>query len=157
MSDVSVRNVAEDEWTALRDVRLASLAESPSAFTSTLESEQRHTPHEWRVRAGRKAIAWAGEHPVGTIGWSRHDDFTEVIGLWVHPDYRGQHVSDKLVDFVRGVPRPDGHELRLAVKKANAAALAFYRRIGFEMTQEEVHPEAGALVWMRDGQPDEIG
>ncbi|MHB8467972.1 MAG: GNAT family N-acetyltransferase [Acidimicrobiales bacterium] len=130
---------------------MAALTECPSAFLSTLDGERTDPENVWRRRASKRALAWVGDVPVGMIGWSPHDGFLEIIGLWVHPDYRGRGAADALVNFVRASIAANAMlELRLAVMATNERAAHFYRRVGFVVTHEHDHPAAGRLTWMKD-------
>ncbi len=67
-----VRRLDPAEWDLYRQVRLAALAESPEAFSSTLDREQELGEDRWRSRLGSAAtflawrLAWRAGDPVGT-------------------------------------------------------------------------------------------
>lgn len=60
-----IRPAAAADWAALREVRLAALAEAPYAFSSTLDREAGRPDQYWRDRAAARLqfIAWAGGQP----------------------------------------------------------------------------------------------
>lgn len=64
-----VRRAGPGDWAALRRVRLAALADSPSAFGSTLEHELTLSEGEWRRRTETAAtfLAWRGGEAVGLV------------------------------------------------------------------------------------------
>jgi len=64
---VEIRQAGPDDWAALRQVRLAALAEAPYAFGSTLDTEIDRPERHWRARIAGwpQFIAWAGAEPVG--------------------------------------------------------------------------------------------
>jgi ribosomal protein S18 acetylase RimI-like enzyme len=55
--------------------------------------------------------------------------------LYVHPRTQGAGLGRRLFDAVEAA-FPSGAPMRLEVFAANARALAFYRRLGFEVTPE---------------------
>ena len=138
-------------------VRLAALQESPTAFGSTYAKESKLTDADWLSRSNR----WTGEtaigylaidsdHPVGILMCTmdeRDPTRAEAISMWVAPTHRrrgvGQMLIDAIIDWCR---KKDVHTLTLMVTSSNAAALAFYRRLGFEMTGRiEPYPNDPAL------------
>jgi GNAT superfamily N-acetyltransferase len=134
-------------WQEYRRVRLASLADAPHAFSSTLERERGFADDEWRQRLGSQTaatfLAWQDGEPVGTATAKAEDpddeyavaDAWQLVGMWVAPDARGLGVSDALVEAVAGHARAQGAlALVLWVTDVNDRARNFYRRMGFLQT-----------------------
>jgi ribosomal protein S18 acetylase RimI-like enzyme len=146
----SVRRLVPGDWAALREVRLAALADAPYAFSSTLERELAFDEREWRTRIGQTAYvgAWAlgpgdgraGAPAGGLVGLA--GGFAEAAGwhlvsMWVSPRLRGQGVAGDLVTAVCELARADGAaQVALWVTEVNDRARAFYRRAGFRETGE---------------------
>ena len=144
----SVRSLVEDEWATFREIRLASLLDSPDAFGSTFGEESARGEAAWRDwTAGRwrggEAIVFVAElldKQIGTATGAAYDaepGFTYVYAMWVAPDARGAGVGRALLDEVetwaRG--RGSGH-LRLTVTATNDTARRFYEACGFHETGE---------------------
>jgi ribosomal protein S18 acetylase RimI-like enzyme len=157
------------DWAALRQVRLAALAEAPYAFSSTLDQEKGKTEDQWRARVQKypNFLAWQGGEPVGLAG-----GFAELpdgqpqdgrppvdqpgepgaagsrgwhlVSMWVSPQARGSGVAGQLVQAVCAAARADGAtRVRLWVTDSNPRAQAFYQRMGFHRTgaRQVVRPE----------------
>ena len=138
---MEVRATREDEWPALRKVRLASLQDSPEAFWSSYEEMVDQPETFWRQRAasGTLFLAWSRSgDPVGIAGGMRMDDRPEerhLISMWVSPEARGHGIARLLVDAVVDWARADGaQELSLWVVDGNERALRLYERLGFRLT-----------------------
>ena len=134
-----VRRLQPDEWQVLRDIRLTALADSPSAFASTLAREQAFTEANWRWRItnGCSVVATDSEHgePVGLAGGYLHDGVPELIAMWVRPASRGRGAAEQLVEAVAAWAREqEGARLTLWVVEGNARAERVYRRLGFAHT-----------------------
>lgn len=90
-----VRRARVDDWRELRDIRLAGLAEAPTAFASTLLREQEFSDDTWRGRiAGTPVfLALDGDRGVGTA--SCFDDpatgpgCLSLVAMYVLPSARG--------------------------------------------------------------------
>ncbi len=136
-----VRRTRDEQWQALRQVRLAALTDSPHAFASTLAREQAFDDDEWRRRAsGTCWLAWDGDRPVGTAALVPDDvaeDALQIVGMWVEPAARGTGVAAALVEAacvhaaVLGAP-----EVCLWVAEGNERACRAYARWGFTSTGE---------------------
>ncbi len=64
MQQIAISRVTPADWTRLRTLRLAALAESPEMFGSTLAREQAFDETEWRARAERPAAFIASRDDV---------------------------------------------------------------------------------------------
>jgi len=128
-----IKRVGERDWDQLRLVRLAALAESPSAFGSTLEREQLYDEKDWR-NWSRDVATFLAFHmgvPVGISGGVDGDraDERKLIAMWVHPDHRETGVASALLGAVQTWARDDeATRLTLWLTRANDAAANLYRR-----------------------------
>lgn len=137
---VTVRRIRPTDGALLRRVRLAALADTPSAFAKTHAEESTYADEEWSSRAS----AWAdGDEGVtffaevdgevrGLVGGHRPNG-AELVSMWVEPGARGSGVAEALVAAV--VDWADG-PLELWVTHGNDRAISFYRRMGFEETAD---------------------
>ncbi|GII33813.1 N-acetyltransferase [Planotetraspora mira] len=149
-----VRRLSPEDWALFRDVRLEALAESPDAFSSTLEREQAYDEEHWRdwmrPERGLKAVARAGETAVGLVGgWLPEDrgGAVELYSMWVSPAARERGVGALLVEEVVAWAAAEGHPVvELWVVDGNDQAERLYARSGFTMTGEtQPHPNDPGL------------
>lgn len=136
-----IRRADEDDWAQLREVRLAALADAPTAFASTLERAQQYQEADWRTWVGGAAtfLAFRSGVPVGLVAGIDGEtaDQRHLVAMWVHPDHRGRGVAAALLDAVRGWARDQGAtRLTLWVTRTNHPAARLYRRAGFTSTGE---------------------
>jgi ribosomal protein S18 acetylase RimI-like enzyme len=145
--DAEIRRAETGDWEALRDVRLAALANAPYAFMSTLAQELDFGEQRWREWIAKSVffLAWDGARPVGIIGAFVHDDGNwHVISMWVSPAARGTGVAGRLMDTVVGHLRAQGvPQVSLWVTDGNDRARAFYEKHGFRATgnRQPVRPQ----------------
>ena len=132
-----IRAVREDDWRAMRDIRLEALREAPAAFGSTYAREVVFTEADWRRRAsGYGFFAFLpdlGDLPVGLAGGiDEGAGAAELVSMWVRPRARGRKVGAALVMAVADWARGRGlSQLNLWVTNGNQAARALYERCGF--------------------------
>ena len=132
-----IRAVREDDWRAMRDIRLEALREAPAAFGSTYAREVVFTEADWRRRAdGYGFFAFLphlGELPVGLAGGiDEGAGAGELVSMWVRPQARGRKVGAALVMAVVDWARGRGlSRLNLWVTDGNQAARALYEQCGF--------------------------
>ena len=137
-----VERVTAGSWRTYRDVRLASLIDSPRAFWVTYAESALHTDDEWRARCATGSPTWLAldsGHPVGTVGlWHADDqpaDEVFLVGMWVATVARGTDVATRLVDAALAEAAASGWtRVLLDVAHENARARAFYERMGFRPT-----------------------
>jgi GNAT superfamily N-acetyltransferase len=135
---IEIRRIEPDEWKLLREVRLAALADAPSAFGSTYAREAGFAEDVWRDRIANAGffLAFDGAEPVGLAAGRR--DFAapptqrELVSMWVSRTARGRRIAGMLVEAVAAWARADGAgELSLWVVIDNGAARRAYERLGF--------------------------
>ena len=135
---VDIVRLGEGDWDVYRDVRLASLEDSPSAFGSRLADERDRTDASWRERLADRTqfVAWDEGRPVATVGCLPEEDgAVELVSRWVAPAARGTGVADLLVDAVVGDARDRGCDTTvLWVSEDNRPAERLYARHGFART-----------------------
>jgi ribosomal protein S18 acetylase RimI-like enzyme len=154
-----VEPFVEDDWAALREIRLRSLLDSPDAFGSTYGEESSHAEPAWRDWAagrwrGGAALAFAVRDPRGAVvgtatgaGYEAEQGVGHLYAMWVAPEARGAGVGRALVDAVVAWARARGcSRLVLSVTETNDGARHFYEACGFADTGER-HPlrEGSAL------------
>ena len=141
---VHIRRVDEDDWQAVRDVRLRALRESPDVFSSSLPREERFAEQHWRMRL-RSSPTWVAfdedDEPRGLVTLVQEpgspDDDRHVVSLWVAPEVRRRGVGWSLLDTVVRAGAADGaRTVSLWVVGDNAAAVDLYVRAGFARTGE---------------------
>lgn len=133
---VAVSRIEPRQWQRLRDVRLASLRESPEMFGSSHAREQQFDDNVWRRRASSATTFVASRHgrDVGLATLVTADGRADVTGVWVDPAHRGCGVIDELMDAVAQEAARGGYaRLQLEVMASNERGIAAYRRGGFEL------------------------
>ena len=158
----NIARLAEEGWGVYRDVRLASLEDSPSAFGSKLADERQLTDAAWRARLAHRTqfVAWDEGHVVATVGSLAEEEGTiELVSMWVTPDARGTGVAGLLIDAVVADARDRGRgTIVLWVSEGNEPAERLYVRHGFARTGrvqpvDVDDPARGVELEMRRVQP----
>ena len=140
---VFVREISADDWELMRDVRLAALAEAPSAFGSTYAREVAFGEPQWRERISDRSATFFAytdpvESPAGLAGVYVEDGVADLVSMWVRPGFRGRKVGQALVDAAASWARErDFGTLWLWVTDTNDAARRLYERCGFTATGEQ--------------------
>lgn len=147
-----IRATTEQDWEVLREIRLASLLDAPTAFGTTYAAAAANTEAQWRDRAagrgpGRFVLAFDGGAAVGMVGAvvNAAGEFG-LIGMWVRPEYRGAGAAAELVGAIKADAVARGYSrVVLDVSLANERAAAFYKKLGFAFLPVwealESHPE----------------
>jgi GNAT superfamily N-acetyltransferase len=141
---VLVRQVDQEDWQALRDIRLAALLDAPEAFGSTYAEQAAFTEADWRgwITRSPKFFAYVPEvsssEPAGLAGgYQEAPGVIELISMWVRPQARGHRVGEALVaavaDWGTSISAGTSH---LWVTESNAPARRLYEHCGFTATGE---------------------
>jgi ribosomal protein S18 acetylase RimI-like enzyme len=140
--------VVEDDWAALRAVRLEMLADTPLAYLETVGDAEARSEGEWRFRAHRGStgstdLGLCAELADGTGRWVGYlacfvdtPGQGHVVSVYVAPTHRGTGLATELLDGVRAWATHEAglNRLHLFVHEHNDRAAAFYRRYGFTAT-----------------------
>ena len=143
-----VRRVVEDDWAALRAVRLEMLADTPLAYLETVADAEARSEGEWRFRAHRGSaggtdLGLCAELPDAPGSWVGYlacfvdaPGQGHVVSVYVAPSHRGTGLATGLLDAVRAWATHEAglNRLHLFVHEHNDRAAAFYRRYGFTAT-----------------------
>ena len=155
---VLVRELTTDDWELMRDVRLAALADAPSAFGSTYAREAAFTETQWRGRVSERSVTFLaygpaadgpaadgpaadgpadGPAPAGLAGVYVEDSLPQVVSVWVRPAARGLGAGEALIEATAAWAKSRSFPvLYLWVTEANAPARRLYARCGFAPTGE---------------------
>ncbi len=145
MPATTVRPLTPDDVAAYRALRLAGIAELPTAFCTTYAAESglplariaerlRITSHQiiFGVFNGEQLIAIAGlrREPIAVA----HDK-ASLWGVYVAPQARGRGAGRQLVQaaIAHACAIPELGRVRLAVAQDNHAALTLYLGCGFTL------------------------
>ncbi|QEO14147.1 GNAT family N-acetyltransferase [Agromyces intestinalis] len=143
--ELVIRTTREDDWQAVRALRLEMLRDTPLAYAETLDHALQVEEPEWRQRARRgetpgqtSVVAIEGERWVGQMGgWlPQGESVPLLVGVYVAPDRRGEAsgVARALLDAIETWARGYGDTLRLEVHEHNPRAIRFYEKLGFSFT-----------------------
>jgi GNAT superfamily N-acetyltransferase len=148
---IEVRRVRDDEWRALRDLRLAALADSPDAFWTRYEEAIERTDEEWREWTSLPChVAVEDGRLVGMVAGfpSRSDTETaDLIAMFVAPEARGRGVGRALVEAqIRWAEGEGFGRVELMVNAQNDGAIRLYETLGFRDTGERAPLRDGPLV-----------
>jgi GNAT superfamily N-acetyltransferase len=157
---IDVRQIREGEWERLRTIRLEALADTPSAFATTLARAQVYPDSLWQERAisgaaGHEQItvlAVSGERTVGmTIALGRPDSrsrIVPIVSVYVTPPERRKGVAGSLLRAAEDwVSDKGGSRTSLWVEEENVPARRFYESIGYIATLDRQMMPSSPRTW----------
>ena len=139
---LQVRQLAREEWSLLRDLRLAALTDAPDQFAETSVLASQRSSEEWIVQTSSDAPGAASRTYVAEVDGvavgmafaiqDRTDAATGRLGgMWVGPNARGIGIGTALIGAVIDWSRDAGmRRVRLWVVPSTAAD-RLYRRAQF--------------------------
>jgi RimJ/RimL family protein N-acetyltransferase len=125
-----------------RELRLFALQESPLAFGADYETNLNNPLEYWqeRVREDEHSVTFIAEHEQTLIGMAgihrrplpKTKHSATIIGVFVHPDWRGVHIAGSMIDACIDWARSkDVIIVKLSVNASNTSAIYCYERCGF--------------------------
>jgi ribosomal protein S18 acetylase RimI-like enzyme len=152
MSDCAILILPVERWREYRTLRLSALADTPGAFGASYATNVANPDDYWRGRLqavidGRSLLLFAecDGQLAGMLGafWGdagQAEGVANVIAVFVEPRWRGRGIAGQLLDALLERLRATSglHTAELDVAVEQAAAVALYRRAGFEIVA--THP-----------------
>lgn len=164
---IEIKRIGPDDWALLRDLRLASLRDSPDAFGQRLDEAALFNDNDWMATARAASsgnrrtwfVARDDGRPVGLVqGRRRPPDACLLFSMWVAPAARRLGVGRALVDAIDDWARGWGSKrVILWVLAGNEGAHRFYEDIGFRVLTTGPDAASGsvygalAMERLRDG------
>lgn len=137
-SAIELRRLGPDDAALYREIRLEGLADSPHAFTSTLESEQDQPLERFTARLADDFVlgAFRARKLIGVAGFfvqpkPKHRHKGMLWGMYVRRAARQGGVGRRLVEAVIDHARGQVEILQLFVVADNLPARRLYARLGF--------------------------
>lgn len=138
-TSLEVRRFRNDEADQLRQVRLASLRDTPEAFGSSFADETAKPPEFWRNwLAGTPSFgAFGGDGAAVGLAIFYRSPLAHIChrgnlnAMYVAPAQRGTGVAADLVHAVLDHARGLVEQVHLSATVGNDRAIRFYRRMGF--------------------------
>ena len=138
-----IRLLNQHDIASFRMLRLAMLADAPSAFGASPDDEAVLNEDAWAARIGpddNTAVfgAFAGDRLVGSVGLFRQRPLKMrhkalIWGVFVDPAARGQSLARRLMQTMVAHARtlPHIRQVTLSVTASNVHARALYESLGF--------------------------
>jgi ribosomal protein S18 acetylase RimI-like enzyme len=138
-----IRHTTEADWQTLKEIRIASLSDAPTAFGVSHATAAADSDAQWRERASGRGqaeylLAMSDGVAVGMVAGvvSAASEFI-LMAMWVRPECRGMAAAATLVDAMKECALARGHErVVLDVVPENKRAVAFYLKQGFSFLPE---------------------
>jgi GNAT superfamily N-acetyltransferase len=157
---VEVRALAPDEWGRLKAIRLEALADSPLAYTTTLDEASRFPDSVWQERAsgsahgleqitmigvdGRKTVAMG----VGLLRRNRRHSLVAIVSVYVSPEYRRSGTGGAVMRGIEAWARRNGADATsLWVVDDNERARVFYESLGYRATLDRQRITVPPVRW----------
>ena len=148
---VSIRQMRDEDWPAVRDIYEAGIATGHATFETEAPSWERwnasHLPDHRLVATVDEdvVVGWAALSPV-----SDRCVYAGVAenSVYIHPDHRGRGVGVDLLDaLVSGAERAGYWTIQTGIFPENTASIATHERVGFRVVgrRERIGQLAG--VW----------
>jgi len=157
---MDIRPTETKDWMLLKQIRLAALLDTPTAFGVSYQTAAQYTDEQWKERASSTGtefwLAFDADTPVAMIGAAVSSaNRYNLIGMWVEPAARGSGAAARLVEAVKARAVGKGFDrVFLDVSPKNARASNFYLKQGFVFLDEwealESHPhiEVQTMLWV---------
>ena len=149
---LTIRPATAVDVPLLRELRIAALTDSPSAFSSTLAREHARTHENWLSWVTPPSVTYILESEQGearglVAGAPDKTDpsIVMLMSMWVHESHRGTGAARQLIAAVqKWASDLHAREVQLLVNESNPVARRCYEQTGFRATGKRgVNPVTG--------------
>ncbi len=140
-AEIRCEELGPDSWNRVRELRLASLRESPEMIGGDLMEESSYSEDQWRELFKRNAyfVATRNEEDLGILAIENlapgSGDFGATCwigGTWIDPKARGLRIMRRFFELIDNQATERGWLVQgLGVFVDNHQAIALYERVGF--------------------------
>ena len=141
---MNIRTTEEWDWMTLKEIRLAALVDTPTAFGVSYQIAITYSDEQWKQYASSETqpkfwLALNDDKAIGMIGAGLDQTYRyNLIGMWVEPESREMGVGECLVNAVKSDSISRGFkQVFLDVSPDNLKASRFYSKHGFVFIGEE--------------------
>lgn len=139
MSLIQVEELSPDQWSRVRELRLASLRDSAHAFGGNIETETAESESEWRAKFEKLTYLVASidgsDSAIMTVEILSKGDFETTCwigGCWAAPEFRGVGLLKAMMKYVdQNADEKGWHRQGLGVWEDNHLAIAAYEKLNF--------------------------
>ena len=138
--DYAVRRLGIADAGAYRDIRLEALKTFPAAYGTSHEEAARRAPESFAqiLEASEMFGAFADEQLCGTACFQaetgeRNRHIGYLYQMYVRPQQQGMGLGMALIETVLNRAKHSVRQIHLGVGTENRAALALYKKAGFEI------------------------
>lgn len=140
MTSYVIRRLTAEDAADYRALRIESLINHPTAFTTALEDESKRPLADFTARM-ENVLCYGGFDAEGSlrgivcVTHSGHPKIGHAHMFWsvyVQPEMRGTGMAKALMEGIIEAARPKGGSLRLFVTASNTAAHKLYQSVGFK-------------------------
>lgn len=142
------RELQEQDWRELRDIRLQALHEAGNSFLSNYDKESAYGADAW-IGEFKRGHWWVlpddDGSTAGLIGATEDDGRWYLEYLWIDPARRRRGLAEKLTDHVIGhlAAAEGATQVGLWVIEGNDPAQTLYTKMGF--AEEDRQPLPGGV------------
>lgn len=143
---ISIRQLSENDWRLLSEVRLKALQTDPPVFGSNYDLESNYTEAEWRSRLQSDDSAifmlFDDETPIGMTGvsvfWDDPTKRTAILwGSWLEPHFRRKGLSNLMyqtrIEWAKAHPTVE--RIIVSHRASNVASKYANQKHGFIFTR----------------------
>ncbi len=130
-----------NDWSLLRDIKLRSLKDEPTAFSTTYEELAACEEGFWREQLDNPWYLFARQDSkIIAMGYAEREEdgknkhIAMLHGVYVVPESRGHHVGRRLIERLLEELKNDPHliKVELFVGARQDVALKMYESFGFQ-------------------------